>query len=185
MAVVTALDTKLQTTDPRAIARLLAPVGIAFEHWGVERLPAHLRGRNLSTEEKQQVLEAYKPELDRMKSQGGYVTADVISLWPDTPNIEALCCKFDKKHIHTEDEVRFVVQGRGVFRVFPDTGAALDIELHPGDYISVPARYKHLFFLCADKQITCIRLFVDAGGWVAHYADEGLEQARAAGLVAK
>ncbi len=184
MAVVTILDSKKQVADAAEIARTLAPIGISFEHWGVERLPAHLRGRNLSVEEKQQVLAAYKPELERMQAQGGYVTADVISLWPDTPNIDQLCCKFDKKHLHTEDEVRFVVQGRGVFRVFPTAGPALDIELHPGDFISVPAHYKHLFFLCADKQITCIRLFVDPAGWVAHYTDEGLEQAKAAGLIA-
>ena len=176
MARVTILDTKRTITDAGEIARTLAPVGITFEHWGVGRLPAHLRDRNLTTEEKQQVLDAYKPEIDKLKAHGGYVTADVISLYPDTPNIEALCAKFDKKHIHTEDEVRFVVQGKGVFRVFPEDSAALDVELHPGDYISVPARYRHLFFLGKERQITCIRLFVDPAGWVAHYVEEGKAQ---------
>lgn len=173
MAVLTLVQSKRSVTDQREIAQRLKPLGIRFESWGVDRLPAELRGRNLSDAEKQQVLAAFKPELDRLKQEGGYATADVVSLYPTTPNIEAICAKFDKKHIHTEDEVRFVVQGRGVFRLFPEQGEAVDVELHPGDFISVPAKYRHLFFLCDDKQITCIRLFVDPAGWVAHYVEEG------------
>jgi 1,2-dihydroxy-3-keto-5-methylthiopentene dioxygenase len=179
MAVVTLLDQKKTITDRTKITEILKGIGIGFETWGVDRLPKELQSRHLSDAEKQQVLEAFKPELDRMKAKGGYVTADVVSLWPDTPNIDTICAKFDKKHIHTEDEVRFCVQGRGVFRVFPEKSEAMDIELHPGDFISVPARYRHLFFLCGDKQITAIRLFVDPAGWVAHYVEEGLEQVAA------
>lgn len=177
MGVLTDLATSTKTTDPAAIAATFKPYGVRFEVWGIERVPAELRGRNLNDAEKQQVLGFFKPEIDRLKAQGGYVTADVISLYPDTPNLDVISAKFDKKHIHTEDEVRFVVQGRGVFRLFPeDKPKGLDIELHPGEFISVPAKYKHLFFLCPDKQITCIRLFVDPAGWVAHYVDEGKAQ---------
>jgi 1,2-dihydroxy-3-keto-5-methylthiopentene dioxygenase len=177
MGVLTCLASKKSITEPKAIAAQLAKKGIRFEVWGIDRVPTDLRGRNLNDAEKQQVLSFIKPELDRMKKEGGYVTADVISLYSDTPNLDAISAKFDKKHIHTEDEVRFVVQGRGVFRLFPeDQPEGWDIELHPGEFISVPARYKHLFFLCPDKRITCIRLFVDPAGWVAHYVEEGKEQ---------
>ena len=177
MAELRVVDAKGATTktitDAKQIASTLGGIGIRFESWGVERLPAALRDKTLNDAEKQQVLQAFKPELDKLKAQGGYVTADVISLQPDTPNLDAICAKFDKKHLHTEDEVRFVVQGRGVFRLFPEGQAdALDVELRPGDFISVPAKYHHLFFLCPDKQITCIRLFVDQSGWVAHYIPE-------------
>ncbi|MBA3848055.1 MAG: cupin domain-containing protein [Planctomycetes bacterium] len=165
--------TKETITDQARIASELGAIGIVFETWGVDRLPAQLKDRNLSDDEKRQVLEYYKPEIDRMRARGGYVTSDVISLYPDTPNLDAICAKFDKKHLHTEDEVRFVVQGRGVFRLYPvGRGDALDVELRPGDFISVPAKYDHLFYLCADKKITCIRLFVDPAGWVAHYVPE-------------
>ncbi len=169
MAVLTYRASKRVITDQREIAKILSTVGITFESWGVERLPAHLRDRNLSDQEKQQVLAAFRPEIDRLKQQGGYVTADVISLYPDTPNLPVLLAKFDKKHLHTEDEVRFCVQGRGVFALFPESAEAIDVELRPGDFISVPKQYHHLFFLCEDQRITCIRLFVDPAGWVAHY----------------
>jgi len=180
MAKLTFIETKSSIVDPVAIAAQLRPLGVRFESWGVDRLPAELRSRNLNDAEKQQVLAAFKPEIDQLKKQGGYATADVISLYPDTPNLDVISAKFDKKHLHTEDEVRFVVQGRGVFRLFPDTAGAFDIELHPGDFISVPARYKHLFFLCEDRQITCIRLFVDPAGWVAHYVDAAAATSTAA-----
>lgn len=177
MGLLTNRATNATTSDAAAIAAALKPLGITFAVWGIDRVPAELRGRNLSDSEKQQVLGFFKPEIDRLKAQGGYATADVISLYPDTPNLDAISAKFDKKHIHTEDEVRFVVQGRGVFRLFSDAQpAGWDIELHPGEFISVPARCKHLFYLCADRQITCIRLFVDPAGWIAHYVDEGKQQ---------
>ena len=171
MAAVTVLDQDTYRTinDASEVARLLKTIGVRFATWGIDRLPAHLRSRNLSDAEKQEVLSAFKPELDQLKSQGGYVTGDVISMWPDTPNLEGMRSKFDKKHLHTEDEVRFCVQGRGVFTVYPEAGPALDIELHPGDFICVPANYHHLFNLCSDRHITAIRLFTDPAGWVAHY----------------
>jgi 1,2-dihydroxy-3-keto-5-methylthiopentene dioxygenase len=169
MAVLTYRESKKKITDQKQVGEALKRIGIGFETWGVERLPEHLRSRNLNDQEKAEVLKAFTPEIERLKKQGGYVTADVISLYPNTPNLDALLAKFDKKHLHTEDEVRFVVQGRGVFTVFPEKGEALDIELHPGDFISVPKDYHHLFTLCDDRKITCIRLFCDASGWVAHY----------------
>lgn len=171
MATLTYRTTKRTITDQAQVAKTLREIGIRFETWGIDRLPAHLRNRNLSDAEKQEVLQAFRPEIDRLKREQGYVTADVVSLYPDTPNLPAMLAKFDKRHLHTEDEVRFCVQGRGVFTLFPDSADPLDVELHPGDFISVPARYHHLFTLCEDKQITCIRLFVDPAGWVAHYVN--------------
>ncbi len=171
MAVLTYRQSKTTVTDQKQVAKALSEIGIGFESWGVERLPEHLRSRNLGDAEKQEVLAAFKPELERMKKQGGYVTADVVSLWPDTPNLDVMLAKFDKKHLHTEDEVRFCVQGRGIFTVYPEGKEPMDIELRPGDFISVPAKYHHLFTLCDDKKITAIRLFRDPAGWVAHYVN--------------
>ncbi len=159
----------LSLTDQRAIAQHLAEIGVRFETWGVERLPVELRSRNLSDAEKQQVLAAFAPELDALKSQGGYVAADVVTLYPDTPNLDVMLAKFDKKHLHVEDEVRFCVQGSGVFTLFPEAGGAWEVELKPGDFISVPAKYHHLFTLTDERRITAIRLFVDPAGWIAHY----------------
>jgi 1,2-dihydroxy-3-keto-5-methylthiopentene dioxygenase len=48
--------------------------------------------------------------------RGGYVTADVIDVFP-TRRIEVMLNKFKSEHWHDEDEVRFIVEGRGLFHI--------------------------------------------------------------------
>ena len=160
-------------TEPTAVAEGLASVGVTYEKWGTGRMPAGLSNRSLDEAGKQAVLAAFAPDIARVSAAKGYKTADVVTLYPDTPNLDVMLAKFDKRHLHTDDEVRFVVQGRGVFTLFPvagvHAGEVIDAELHPGDFITVPADFKHHFVLCADRQITAIRLFTDVSGWVAHY----------------
>src|SRR5512132_692535 len=52
-----------------------------------------------------------------IKQKHGYVDEDFVELGPATPNLDIVCAKFDKEHYHTEDEVRFVVDGEGIFDV--------------------------------------------------------------------
>ncbi len=156
-------------TDGPGIAYHLRQIGVYFETWGADRLPRGLAGRNLSDADKQQILSAYAPEIERMAREGGYSTKDVVTLYPDTPDLPVLLAKFDKRHLHSDDEVRFCVAGRGIFSLFPDNAPAHDVEIHPGDYISVPKAMKHLFTLCPEQQMTCVRLFAGTEGWVAQY----------------
>ena len=78
------------------------------------------------------MLAAYAPEIDRLKARGGYVTADVIDVRPETPNLDAMLAKFSREHWHDEDEVRFILEGRGVFHVHPRTGDVLRDRGGPG-----------------------------------------------------
>ncbi len=158
-------------TDTAEVGRELGAIGVTYERWGTTKMPANLSSRALGDAEKQAVLAAFAPDIARRSAQCGYKSADVVTLYPDTPNLDVMLAKFDKKHGHTDDEVRFVVQGRGVFTLFPEGGPVIDAELHPGDFITVPKDFTHHFVLCADRQITAIRLFTDVGGWVAHYRD--------------
>jgi 1,2-dihydroxy-3-keto-5-methylthiopentene dioxygenase len=171
MAVLTYRTSKKVVKERAEVERALKAANVIYEVWGTERLPKDLSSRNLSDAEKQQVLKAFDAEIQRLYQTRGYKTADVVTLYPDTPNIDAMLAKFDKKHLHTDDEVRFVVQGRGVFTLFPENGEPIDAELHPGDFITVPKNYRHYFTLCADKRITAIRIFTDPAGWVANYVD--------------
>jgi 1,2-dihydroxy-3-keto-5-methylthiopentene dioxygenase len=171
MATLTFVNSKRTVTDPAEVSKVLKSANVIYEKWGTERLPKSLSSRNLSDAEKQAVLKAFDAEIQGLYKTRGYKTADVVTLYPDTPNIDVMLAKFDKKHLHTDDEVRFIVQGRGVFTLFPDKGEPIDAELHPGDFITVPANYKHYFKLCADKQITAIRIFADQSGWTPVYID--------------
>lgn len=165
MAVITCSDTGKRIDEPAAVADFLRPFGICYENWPVA-------GRIEVDASADEILAAYQPEIERLKDRGGYVTADVINVSPDTPNLDEMLAKFDKEHTHTEDEVRFTVAGRGVFWVHPDEGPVFSIEVTSGDLINVPAGVKHWFHLCDERSIRCIRLFQDPAGWSPHYCDQ-------------
>jgi 1,2-dihydroxy-3-keto-5-methylthiopentene dioxygenase len=122
------------------------------------------------------LLAAYKTKIDELKARGGYVTADVIDVRPDTPNLEAMLNKFNAEHWHDEDEIRFIVDGRGLFHIHPAEGPVFAIEVEAGDLIRVPKGTRHWFDLCGDRRIRAIRLFQDPAGWTPHYTASGVDK---------
>lgn len=158
-----------QIDDPAEIAAYLEPFGIFYERWDV----AGRIGENASAEA---ILEAYAPEIERLKAEGGYVTADVIDVKADLPNLDALLNKFNKEHTHSEDEVRFIVEGRGIFHIHPPDAPVFALEIEAGDLINVPAGTQHWFDLCQEKRIRAIRLFQDTSGWTPHYVGSDLHE---------
>jgi 1,2-dihydroxy-3-keto-5-methylthiopentene dioxygenase len=169
MAVIRIPEENRTIADAAEIGAYLSSIGIDYERWEVSsRVPA-----GASSEE---ILAAYAPEIDRLKKRGGYVTADVIDVGPQTPGLEQMLAKFNREHWHNEDEIRFVVEGRGVFHIHPQNGSVAGIEVGPGDLIRVPLGTWHWFDLCPDRRIRAIRLFQDPGGWTPHYTGSGIAQ---------
>ncbi len=113
--------------------------------------------------------DGYQAPLDALKEAQGYVTQDQVALSPDTPNLEGICAKFAPEHHHTEDEVRFVLDGEGIFDIRSNDDTWMRVTVAAGDLIVVPANRHHRFFLTDKKAIRCVRLFQDPAGWVAHY----------------
>lgn len=109
--------------------------------------------------------------IETIKREHGYVDEDFVELAPDTPNLDAICAKFDREHYHTEDEVRFVVDGAGIFDVRDEADRWMRIEVTPGDMIVIPARTHHRFYLTDRKHIRCMRLFANHDGWAPLYRD--------------
>ena len=145
----------------------IAALGIDYERWSLDRV-----GADASAEE---VLGAYAGEIDEMKRRGGYVTADVIDVNPQTPNLETMLAKFDKEHTHSEDEVRFILAGRGIFFLVLN-GRVASVEVGPGDLLRVPRGTKHWFTLCEDRRIRAIRWFQDTSGWTPYYTGSGVDK---------
>jgi 1,2-dihydroxy-3-keto-5-methylthiopentene dioxygenase len=112
---------------------------------------------------------SYKSPLEGIMKQNGYVTMDQVKMWPEMPNFQALCDKFVGEHLHTDDEVRFVVGGSGVFEIRSLDDKWMKILVEPKDFISVPANRYHRFYLTDEKQIHCVRLFKDQSGWTPLY----------------
>ncbi len=107
--------------------------------------------------------------LDRLKMERGYPEQDEVALTPSTPDLQNICAKFVKEHFHDEDEVRFVLDGAGVFDIRSRGDRWMRVRVESGDLIVVPARRHHRFMLTDTNQIRCVRLFRDASGWVPHY----------------
>jgi 1,2-dihydroxy-3-keto-5-methylthiopentene dioxygenase len=147
----------------------LAGIGIDYERW---QLPGELPP-DASAE---QILRAYGKQLDQLKAQGGYVTADVIDVGPETPGLDAMLAKFSVEHWHDEDEVRYIIAGRGLFHVHPQSGPVVAIEVEAGDLIRVPRGTLHWFDLCGEKRIRAIRLFHDVSGWTPHYTQSAVDR---------
>lgn len=167
MAILNVPDANETITSPDAIRAFLAPYGIWYERWPVE-------GRIGADASSEEILSAYAAEVDRLKKEHGYVTADVINVVPDTPGLSEMLNKFNKEHTHSEDEVRFLVKGHGIFHINPVTDKVFSIEMEAGDLINVPAGTRHWFNLCADRTIRTIRLFKDMSGWSPEYLDNGV-----------
>jgi 1,2-dihydroxy-3-keto-5-methylthiopentene dioxygenase len=169
MAVVNIPDERRTLSDQRAITDFLAGIGIEYEHWN----PSHPVAANAPSEE---ILAAYTIEIERLKSRGGYVTADVIDVNPQTPGLDIMLAKFNREHWHDEDEVRFIIQGRGLFHVRPNQGPVIAVQVEAGDMIRVPRGTWHWFDLCPDREIRAIRLFQDPAGWTPRYTDSGVDR---------
>ena len=169
MARVHVPDQNREISEVDSIRSFLAPFGIWYEKWDVD-------GRIGPDASNEEILAAYSPEIERLKAAGGFVTADVINVNPQTPNLDQMLQKFDKEHTHSEDEVRFTVRGSGVFHIHPEGGPVFSITVESGDLVNVPCGTKHWFNLCTDKTIRCIRLFQDMSGWTPSYVAESVHQ---------
>ena len=155
---------RLDITDHAAIARSLAEVGVRFERWQASRvLP--------DAADEQAVLDAYRADIDRLKTEGGYRSVDVVRMRPDHPDKAAMRTKFLSEHAHSEDEVRFFVEGSGLFSLHIGEGVYL-VTCERGDLISVPAGTKHWFDMGDSPRFAAIRLFLDPSGWVAKYTGD-------------
>jgi 1,2-dihydroxy-3-keto-5-methylthiopentene dioxygenase len=167
MAVLRFPEEKLIYENELEIRAELAAIGIEYERWSLDRV-----GTDASAED---VLTAYAKEIDEMKTRGGYVTADVIDVNPSTPNLDVMLAKFDKEHTHSEDEVRFILVGRGIFFLHLGDKVA-SVEVGPGDMLRVPRGTTHWFTLCEDRLIRAIRWFQDTTGWTPEYTGSGIDQ---------
>jgi 1,2-dihydroxy-3-keto-5-methylthiopentene dioxygenase len=168
MALVRIPEQQRTLDDAASVKAFLASQGIDYERWESQRdVP--------SSASSDEVLRAYGDKVDELKARGGYVTADVIDVTAQTPNLETMLNRFKTEHWHDEDEVRFIVEGRGLFHIHPSNGPVFAIEVEAGDLIRVPRGTHHWFDLCADRRIRAIRLFQDPSGWTPHYTESGVD----------
>ena len=154
------------------VVKFLDENEVIYEKWNIDKLPGNLQENfALTDEDKVQILEVFSDEITDISERRGYKASDVISLSDSTPNLEQLLKNFQQEHHHTDDEVRFIVSGHGIFVIQGTDGSFFDVELEPGDLISVPENVRHYFTLMEDRKVVAVRIFVTTEGWVPIYEE--------------
>lgn len=169
MAEIVIRNTNERITGEENVREFLNSQEVVYEHWNMEKLPATLQENfQLNDDDKKRILEIFDEEIRDLAARRGYKIWDVITLSESTPNIEDLLKKFEEVHTHSEDEIRAIVGGKGIFVIKgSDDVGYFNVELEPGDVISVPENTPHFFTLMENKQIIAVRLFIEENGWVA------------------
>ena len=158
----------LVTHDGEEIARELERIGVTFERWQAN---APIQA-GASQEE---VLAAYREDVDRLVAERGFTTVDVISVTPDNPQREEMRRKFLDEHYHQEDEVRFFVAGSGLFTLHVGD-KVYEIECVKNDLIAVPDGTTHWFDMGPEPDFVAIRFFQQPDGWIGHFTGSDIAQ---------
>jgi 1,2-dihydroxy-3-keto-5-methylthiopentene dioxygenase len=154
--------------DHDMIASALGEVGVRFERWEANKPVTPGASQD-------EVIAAYRDDIERLKKEQGYTAVDVISLASDNPQKGALRQKFLSEHTHSEDEVRFFVAGQGQFTLH--IGERIyDVLCEKGDLIGVPDGTRHWFDMGPNPNFIAIRLFTNPEGWVAKFTGEDIAE---------
>ncbi|MCO5260410.1 MAG: acireductone synthase [Crocinitomicaceae bacterium] len=169
MAILSIPEKNTVITNPDEIRSFFNDRGIYFDQW-----KCNVEFTNQSSQE--EILAAYDKDLTPFMQKGGYKTADVINIFPEIENYDAIRVKFLAEHTHSEDEIRFFVDGQGLFWFNLETEPVFNLLCERGDLISVPAGTKHWFDAGEFRPfVKAIRIFIEMSGWTPHYTDTKIE----------
>ena len=171
MALLARTDGTLLDT-PGPIRALLGRIGVRLEDWPIpdDTVLGQLLGTStLTPSQNQKVLESFHDRFDALKKSSGYQSQDLIVLSADLPGIDAMLDRFISCHTHDDEEIRYIIDGEGIFGfVLPD-GDQVELTMSAGEYINVPAGAEHWFRLTPEKRIKAIRYFTSREGWAPNY----------------
>lgn len=156
-------------TDFAQIKSILNGHNILMEKWEASTKLA-------DDADQETILAAYAHELKPFMEKYGFQTADVINVTPKTENLQAIREKFMKEHRHSDDEIRFFVDGEGIFWFHLDNDEVLAVTCNAGDFMSVPKNFRHWFDLHPNYFVKAIRIFSNMEGWVPQYTNSNVDQ---------
>jgi len=166
-----------ENTDLSFIQARLGKIGITLKRWPApedSRARALLDQQALNDAEKEELLKGVDNRFEELKRDKGYATRDMIVIHEAIPGLPDMLAKFDKIHLHTDDEVRYILAGKGYFGFVEPDGKQFLLEVSAGDYINVPANAEHWFEMKDSKRIKAVRYFIDTKGWTPVYTQRAM-----------
>ncbi|WVZ84941.1 hypothetical protein U9M48_031908, partial [Paspalum notatum var. saurae] len=107
--------------------------------------------------------------LTMIRDQRGYLHMDIVTLTPEKmANYEVMIKRFFEEHLHTDEEVRYCLEGSGYFDVRDEEDRWLRVSVRKGGLIVVPAGIYHRFTLDTNNYIKAMRLFSGGPDWTAY-----------------
>jgi len=138
---------------------------------GDQRLP-HDSGKTVSVDalSKLGVLYYNISELsavDELARERSYKNRDVITVSPEKMGdvYEEKVKMFFNEHLHEDEEIRYIRDGKGFFDVRNEGDEWIRIQLEKDDLIILPAGIYHRFTTDDDNHIVAMRLFKEEPKW--------------------
>jgi len=148
------------------IASTLAEKGVRFERWQAAAPIQPGAGP-------QEMIAAYQVQLDRLMTEHGYRSVDVVSLDSHHPQHAELLAKSLDEYRLTEDEVCLFVAGRGLFTLHIDD-YVYAVLCEKNDLISIPAGTPHWFDMGETPYFVTLRLFNSPEGRVIRFTGDDI-----------
>ncbi|XP_058987681.1 acireductone dioxygenase-like isoform X1 [Musca domestica] len=107
--------------------------------------------------------------LQDLRKKRNYTYEDEIACSEEClPDYANKLKSFYTEHLHTDDEIRLVLDGSGYFDVRDDKDNWIRIAATKGELIIIPAGLYHRFTLDANNYIKAKRYFVGGPVWLAY-----------------